>query len=271
MTIKIESSGKELSSLGGLLIAKALMGRTCLEEAVLPSLPLLSSGSRRSWDKFQALSLGFVAGADCLDDMAVFAQDKGFLEVADHADYSPKAFGDFLRSFNPVQIRGIQTALIGFAYSLRSSLGTSESMVFDFDSTSNEQHGLKIEGVEFNYKQINCLDTFQVFDERGIQYWNEVRPGATSSASNVASVIHQILSKKPDTKPFKKLKVFARGDSAFCNLEFFNGCSAKGVGFVCTMRQNMFEPHQHKILHWHATNRSKRPSSRKSKRGFNNC
>ena len=91
MTIKIETTGKELSSFGGLLIAKALLEKTEIRQTLSPLLPKLLSETSRSWDKFQSLTLGFIAGADCLDDLAVYSQDKGFLEMADQAGYSPKA------------------------------------------------------------------------------------------------------------------------------------------------------------------------------------
>jgi hypothetical protein len=130
-------------------------------------------------------------------------------------------------------------------------------MVFDFDSTSDQQYGKKMEGVAQNYKFIDCLDTLQVFDETGIQYFNEVRPGNTFSANGSGQAIHAIFSRLPQTKQFRKMRIYGRADSAFCNTEFFNACAAKNIGFVTSMRLNMLDPLIKKVRDWKATNPGK--------------
>lgn len=258
MIIKIEASDKAFSAHGGMILFNSLMDKIGVRSLVERSLPSLVSGTGRSWDKFRGLLSGFYAGAECLDDMEVLSRDDGFNASNDDNTYTPKAYGDFLRCFSRPQIRELQGALIDEAFMLRHATGfESSSMVFDFDSTSNEQYGEKMEGVAQNYKFIDCLDTFQVFDELGFQYFSEVRPGNTTSASGVGQAIHMIFSRLPRTKTFKRMRFYGRADSAFCNTEFFNACAAKQIGFVTSMRLNMFEPLVSTIREWRPSNPSK--------------
>ena len=86
------------------------------------------------------------------------------------------------------------------------------------------------------------LDTMQVFDEYGFQYWNDVRAGNTYTSNGVGKIIHGVLSRMPVTNTYKNLRRYARGDSGFCKLEFFNACLAKNMGFVVCMRELMLRP-----------------------------
>ncbi|WP_218109759.1 hypothetical protein [Oligoflexus tunisiensis] len=70
---------KALSALGGLLFFENLLTSTRLEERAVDCLPRLRIASRASsFDKFRALMLGLVSGADCLDDMDALAEDPRF-------------------------------------------------------------------------------------------------------------------------------------------------------------------------------------------------
>lgn len=258
MVIKIEPTDKAFSCHGGLVLFTSLLNRLNVRGLVESSLPKLASCSGRSWDKFRGLLNGFYAGAECLDDMDVLARDSGFDAAMSEDVYSPKAWGDFLRDYSAMDIRSLQGGLIDEAFRLRSAIGfDSDFMVFDFDSTSNQQYGKKMEGVAKNYKFIDCLDTFQVFDECGFQYFNEVRPGNTWSSNGVGQAIHMIFARAPRTKAFKRLRIYSRADSALCNTEYFNACAAKGIGFVTSMRSNMLEPLLSSITEWTPTNPGK--------------
>ena len=119
-----------------------------------------------------------------------------------------------------------------------------------------------MEGVEQNYQGIYCLDTIKAFDEKGFQYWHTVRPGNTFSSNGSGEIIHEIFNRMPKTKSWKTIHKYVRADSAFCNTEFFNACSAKSVGFVTRMRENMLSPLVKNIIHWHRQNPVKKNSIR---------
>jgi hypothetical protein len=110
----------------------------------------------------------------------------------------------------------------------------------DIDSTSNEQFGKKIEGVASNYNGVNCLDTIQVFDELGFQYWNDVRAGNTHTSVGSTEIIHRILANMP--AQLLGLKRFVRADSGYCKKSLFEACATKNAEFVICMRKLMYQP-----------------------------
>lgn len=258
INIKIESLDKVFSSNAGLVIFNRLLERLKVRSLIDIRLPTLESGTLRSQRKFLDLMLGFQAGADCLDDMDRLALDEGFAAVCGGKTYTAKAYGDFLRSFSAHHCKELNLGLIDLAFALRSEIKANKDQItFDFDSTSNEQHGLKIEGAAERYDGLWCLDTIQCYDENGIQYWHDVRPGNTSSSKGVAEIIHSILNRVPKNRLYKNIRKYARADSAFCNVGFFNACAAKNLGFVVCMRENMSSPLLHQVRNWKKTNPSR--------------
>jgi hypothetical protein len=255
MIIKFQKTNKALSSFGGMLCFKDIHKHFDLNAAISPFLPQLITGSARNFRKFEGLMFGLEAGAECLDDMDRLAMDQGFAEVCHGKVYTAKAYGDFLRSFSEYQCKLLNRSLVELGYKLRSALfSQKDSITIDFDSTSNQQYGKKMDGVELNYKGINCLDTIAAFDEHGIQYWHDVRPGNTFTSSGCGEIVHAVFAGMPKNLEAQKIKRFVRADSGFCNLEFFNACFAKNAGFVVTMRENIFRPLLKNIGDWQTQN-----------------
>ena len=249
MNIKIDSVNKEFSAFAGLKIfdelKKKIYHPANFDKKCLPCDKKGDTSS--SYSKFSDLLHGFIAGADCLDDMGKLGQDGGFKAIAGNTVFTPKSYGDYLRSFNEMNCQQLNFNLGRSAYTLRSRLYESaNSILFDIDSTSNQQYGKKMEGVEMNYKGIHCLDTIQVFDEYGFQYWNEVRSGSTNTAKNAPYIIQSVLNQLPNNRP----KVTVRADSGYCNFGFFHACAAKGAEFVVCLRKLMLAPLLGKINNW---------------------
>jgi hypothetical protein len=72
---------RNLSSLGGLLLFKDLLAGSRLDERVGEALPRQRIASGASgFDKFRALLLGFLSGAECLEDMDRLCSDPMFRE-----------------------------------------------------------------------------------------------------------------------------------------------------------------------------------------------
>ena len=248
--IKIAATDKVLSAQGGLYVVDALLAKTCLGNAVLPHLPALKTGTSKSVEKFRHLLLGFAAGAECLTDLDVLAEDQAFAELC-AKPYSAKAYGDFLRAFTPLQCKELNHCLAKLSFALRAQLFPNQcSITIDFDSTANQQYGKKMEGVEINYDGLRCLDSLQGFDEYGFQYWNEVRPGNTFTSTGCAEAVHQVWKSLPKTRYYKRQRRYSRADSGFCNQDFFTACAVKNVGFVTSMRANMLKPLLGEIKRW---------------------
>jgi hypothetical protein len=254
-SIRVARTDKALSAHGGLLLFSELVRALEIKNLISDCLPTLKQGVARNFRKFVQLILGFQAGADCLDDMDRLAEDGVMRAICDDKVYTPKAFGDFLRMFTGHQCKQLNLRLIDLSYGLRTLLlPAQESIVFDFDSTSNRQYGKKTEGVRVNYNGIDCLDTIQAFDELGLQYWNDVRPGNTFTSNGATEIVHNVFNRMPKTKVFKDIRRYARADSGFCNVGFFNACSAKNAGFVVCMRQKMYDPLIWQVKEWQPTN-----------------
>ncbi|MBF0440576.1 MAG: transposase [Oligoflexales bacterium] len=167
-----------------------------------------------------------------------------------------------MRSFNLYNCKQLNHSLIDMCYQLRRSLlPRQERIIIDFDSTSHEQHGKKMEGVAHNYKGIWGLDSINAFDEYGLQYWHDVRPGNTYTSNGVTEIIHEIFNRMPKTKAYKHVKRYARADSGFCNSDFFGACGIKEVNFVVAMKENIYGPLIKNVKNWYAQNPNKKTAS----------
>ena len=181
-----------------------------------------------------ALSLlsGFWYGHDSLDDLEEFERDPGIEDKLGELP-SARAVGDWLRDFSPDLRSKLCRYLARQALSCRRQLGNSEPVTIDLDSTSHEQSGVKMEGLGINYDGKWCLDSLVAYDELGLCYGMDLRPGATFSAQGAPAMIESIFS----NFSFKEEKHF-RADSAFCNEEVIRACLAKGAKFTITMHGN---------------------------------
>ena len=97
--IKLRSVNKSFSKFGGLFTYNKLFDCTMLGPKLANILPKNKIATRTTpVDKFKALVLGFVAGADSLDDMEKLSLDKGFYSVNGKVD-AANTYGQFLRKF----------------------------------------------------------------------------------------------------------------------------------------------------------------------------
>ena len=254
MSITVSSTRSTLSVNGGLVAIKELVAKLGLGARLSTALP---SGPKAT-DKCLNMVYGFATGADCLDDLErLGADDAGYRAVVSK-DYSAKTYGDWLRTFEPIHCKQAVYSLAETSMDLRAALGKpAKHVVIDLDSTVNEQWGKKMEDVRMCYEGTMGYDTLHAFDEQGLPYWTELRPGGTYSSNGSGEVIHSVLYRFRTDPRFRHLRRYSRGDSAFCNAEYFNACASAEAGFVCAMRDNMLSPVLDSITHWEAQNRGK--------------
>ncbi|MBF0440578.1 MAG: IS1380 family transposase [Oligoflexales bacterium] len=277
--IKSEKTDKHLSSLGGLTLFAKFWSTLKMPAMISNFLPQV----RHSLKKFEDLSLGFAAGAECLDDISTLALDEGFRAVCDEKVYTAKSYGDYLREFTEPQIDEGNRALARSAFMQRAKIDKKmTSMTFDFDSTFNEQYAEKMEGVCFSgEKKATGLTTMYVFDELGFQYYGDVRPGNTHTSHSIAKIIHMVLSQMPTEGTYKaeevylpwlkspykkKIHLYARADAGYSNSEFMNGCFAKNMGFVVRLKEDMLTPKLKNITNWKDTKKRLKPIKRRDGR-----
>jgi hypothetical protein len=115
------------------------------------------------------------------------------------------------------------------------------------DSTAHVQHGSKMEGLAYNYKDQWCLDSQVIFDELGFCWDFELRSGNTKSGVGAKVQIERAFG----SYSFKDEK-YLSGDAAYCNQETMNTCIALGAGFTLTANQATtgWENHIGEITKW---------------------
>ena len=200
--------------------------------------------SNASYDSMQfvlPLLASFWNGYDCLEDVEKL-ETKPDLEHRFEGIPSARAIGDFLRDFSGENHGALNQFLVKQSLAARRGLAPDQPIVIDMDSTSHVQSGLKIEGVELNYKQEWCLDSLEAFDELGFCYGFNLRAGSTYSSVGAGDEIKRIFSKFGDFN-----EKFFRADSAFCNEEVMRACLNAKAKFTLTAHGNIqnWEPWQY--------------------------
>lgn len=246
MSIILESSPQSFSALGGLALFDELIAATKLRELTKGHLPVNEIKPRTSaFEKFKGLILGFVAGADCLDDMRKFAADDGFVSASRNV-CSPCTYGDFLRDFNADGVRKLNDDMCRHAFKLRKAMADEgQDFVLDLDSTDHRQYAKKMEGLGFNYANVWGLSSLQAFDQFGLQYWMEVREGGCFTSNGASTAIRSIFKQVP-----RFSRRILRADSGYCNTDVFNACHEVSADFVIKMRENMLLPLIGQITSW---------------------
>ncbi len=118
-TIKVSTTDKSLSSYGGLVLATESFEAFNLRGSIAQSLPELVSGVGRSQDKFEAMVLGSMAEAECLEDLEVLGKDPGYEETVSKT-YTAKSYGDYLRTLTEYHCKTLQYALIHQSFAMRA-------------------------------------------------------------------------------------------------------------------------------------------------------
>ena len=248
MTSKIRFSNKAISAAGGLVFFQDLIEKTYLSghlDAALPKPKIKTKSS--SFDKFKAMILGLVQGVECLDDMDRCQADPVFQELSDH-HLTPTSYGNFLRSFDKPMISKLGKSLMNHSFELHKKFNPFGPLIFDIDSSSHLQHGMKMEGLSINYLGDRCLDSLEVFDQFGLAYHLNIREGATFTAQHAPFVIEEL--GRITKKTAKKNDRIVRADSGFSNNQVFEACEHAGFDFVIAMRENLYAPLFRRRIEW---------------------
>lgn len=197
----------------------------------------------------------FLRGHDCLADLQEFRKDPLLSEVMRGDSVAPRTMGDFLRDFELENLNNLNLFLARQAKSYRVQLQKMLKKPYKpslaphlrIDSTSHIQHGLKMEGLAYNYKDEWCLDSQVIFDELGLCWGLELRPGNTKSGSGAGDQIRKAFS----SYKFEEEK-YLSADSAYCNQDFIKTCMSLGVLFTVTANQATtgWENHIPEIIKW---------------------
>jgi hypothetical protein len=254
--LEFKTTDKRLTSAAGLGILLEAFSESKLRGAFTKGLPERSSCRSQGAYRLGLIQMAsFMRGHDCLADLEEFRKDPMLFEVMKGETVAPRTMGDFLRDFEAEHLDHFNFFLSSQAKSYRAQLERMLKKEFKpslaphlrIDSTSHVQHGKKMEGLAYNYKDEWCLDSQVIFDELGFCWDLEVRPGNTKSGFGAAEQIKRaFLSYKfADEK-------YLSADSAYCNQETIKMLLALGVLFTITANQatSGWENHIPEIAKW---------------------
>ncbi|MGE3680319.1 MAG: IS1380 family transposase [Bdellovibrionales bacterium] len=261
--IKLEVTRDKLVGDAGLGTIIELFDSSPLSKEFAKCLPKrVANNSRGSYRLGLMMLASLIHGDDCLDDieeefcdnLSAEAFFKGKIPVA-------KTFGDLLRDFEDEHIEALSQFLTTMGYALRKDLNKNleapftpnEKPTFSVDSTVHEQHGDKIEGCDFNYNGIWCLNSEVVYDELGLAYAGKLQTGTTKPGVDGPKLLDQVLvhlRKKKISVPFEKL-AHVNGDSAYGFEEFIRVAQSHHASFTVAARKNIpWEEQIEKITDW---------------------
>ena len=247
---------QRLTSAGGLQLLLEAFDKSKLKEPFSAALPERKSSRSQGAYRLGLIQLAsFLRGHDCLADLEEFRNDPMLSEVMLGETVAPRTMGDFLRDFDVEQLSKFNLFLATQAKSYRVQLEKMLKKQFKpslaphlrIDSTSHVQHGSKMEGLAYNYKDEWCLDSQVIFDELGFCWDLELRPGNTKSGVGAEAQISRAFA----SYRFSDEK-YLSADSAYCNQEVMKTCIRLGVLFTITANQATtgWENHIPEIVKW---------------------
>ena len=235
LSIKVTSNAKTLSSYSGLHLFSDLISKFELKALIGPFLP--QKTRKRGFSSLQKMYsgiLGFVAGAECLDDFDWLGHDPLF----DQLTNSPSSItmGNFLRSFSSRQVEQIRNLLPVLAFKMRLWLQPNlYKIIWKMDVTIHQQYGEKMEGVEFSYRQVNGLSSQNLFDDKGLCYGFALRNGAAHSSVGAIEMMENAFKVVP-----KNIQQFFLADSAYANTQIYNSLLNHNVNFAIALSETVW-------------------------------
>jgi hypothetical protein len=150
--LEYEGTSKTLTASAGLSPILDMFLEHPLFPELCAALPQRISNASYATETFAVVLIaGFLFGYDCLEDLEQF-QNNPLITERFGLLPSAKAFGDWLRDFEPEHIEKLKCFLLQQAHFSRLQINPNAALVIDMDSTSHIQHGIKLEGLDYDYK-----------------------------------------------------------------------------------------------------------------------
>lgn len=236
--IKIETTSKELTHLSGLTFFYDLITRLNLVNHLGEILPKAKRiRGLKPKEKFLCGVLGFIAGADCIDDLGSLRRDYFFSEVTG-GGIAPSTMRSFLGVFRLKYFERLQNFLPVLAMELREKIFPRDHhVVITMDATPHEQFGEYMEGVDWCYNKKRGYVSQNAFDQYGFCFGWNLMTGNSHSHKGAVEMIERVFAKIP-----KEKKRYFRADSAYGSHKVYNSLIGLGVHFGICLSQNVWGP-----------------------------
>ena len=211
-----------LVSAAGLVPVMKLAERAGLRRFAQKQLSVPTDKGANAGLKIASLVGGMVAGADCLDDMALLRH--GAMRKLFTGCYAPSTLGSFLRSFTFGHVRQLDAVATRFLSGLASNSaiaqGIDEYALVDIDDTIIQVHGHQKQGAGFGYSGVRGLNallaTVTTATTAPVIVGQRLRKGSCGSSRGAARMVADALAvvarlRSADAKG----PVLVRADSAF--------------------------------------------------------
>jgi len=198
--------------------------------------------------KVASLVAGMVAGADCIDDMALLRHG-GMNKVVNGA-YAPSTLGSFLRAFTFGHVRQLDalasrflTGLAGRAPLLAGGDLQSGPILVDVDDTIIEVHGYAKQGAGFGYSGVRGLNallaTVTTTGSAPLVVAQRLRKGSCGSSRGAKRLVADALKTVTNLVGADSgRKPLLRADSAFYGAAVVGAASRAGADVSLTVRMN---------------------------------
>lgn len=178
------------------------------------------------------LAISMITGGACLDDL-VSLREEEFKTIWRHGDIPhPTMMGDFLRRF--ALGHQLESVVAQAFHKVYTATDKVSAITMDIDSTLDEVHGSKKEGVQCAYTGIRALNPLMCFiRENGDWLHSRLRSGNTYTSDGAVSFIRESYHKVKDLADI----INACMDSGFYDKEIVAEYERLNIGFSITADQ----------------------------------
>ena len=231
-----------LVSSAGLVPVLALADRAGLRELADARLSVPADKGANAGLKVASLVGGMVAGAGCIDDMALLRH--GGMGRAFTGAYAPSTLGSFLRAFTFGHVRRLDAVASRFLTRLAEQaplLGTGEKEVVlvDVDDTIIEVHGYAKQGAGFGYSGVRGLNallaTATVPGSAPVIVAQRLRKGSCGSPRGAKRLVADALTAVAE---LTRATPLVRADSAFYGRGLVGAAVRAGAEVSVTVRMD---------------------------------
>ena len=234
-----------LVSAAGLVPVMGLAADAGLDALAGDLLTVPSDKGSNAGGKVNAVIAGMVAGADCIDDLALLRH--GAMPTVFDRPYAPSTLGSFLRAFTFGHVRQLDAVASRFLGELTRRApvlpGLAGTVLVDVDDSIVEVHGHAKQGAGFGYSGVRGLNmllaTASTTRQAPVIVAQRLRKGSCASPRGASRLVRDALTTVRSLRPQDRTgPVLLRADSAFYGAPTIGAAVRAGARVSVTVRMD---------------------------------